>query len=369
MVIKMKNEIKYVILVLLTVSSAAAFPTGIHVGQMQEMPQFGDIIYDGYSAYVVEMVDSKTAYSYSVDFGNFPQVRCGAQPIYIEEDIYIEEEYPVTRCITTYRVVDQAPGKIIEILKSNYKGNEKQILIWAALGVDDLSLQKKCKELGVNWKELKKEIDQYQSTRVSMDLKEAAGTSWITLKVTPQGYSSVSFQVQNYGKGFFLLVERGRTLVNHNQQNQNIALGETKVMFVPVKETRSMTVRSYCINQHKGSPSSQDETTVGEIVEEELYKVISAGDILGKAASGAAQQAVWHRTDNNQVRAKSEAGMILETAADISEEFDWDEPDVIEMQNEPDIEIMPFENEPDGTQELIQLLLELRELLEEVLGR
>ncbi len=215
----------------------------------------------------------------------------------------IQEEIPVP--YYKYKVLDFAPKIIQRISTSKYDSEIKQTLIWAYEDVDTYSLYevwtKYFYRSETEWKkDIYPAVVELQKISPALDLKEAQ--SKLKVEITPQGYSKVWFSMYNpTNENVIVTVHRGRTLENLNKKNQNIALGETKTVYIPANEKRSFYMASYCINQHKGSPTESDKTIVGGYVEEKLQKVIAIAESKGVAGKTESQSAVWHITDRAEV--------------------------------------------------------------------
>jgi hypothetical protein len=246
-------------------------------------PQQGDILYSETSATLVA-IDAKTA-------------------LYL--DFNVPFEISRTACIddfckqyNDYRIAGKADDFIMRILPMNIDAEWKQVAIWQYLGVDDAMIR-------LTWiKIFDKSKDDYVAMEnwapsmspIGVNIEQAINKGLITADYTPQGYSSLQIIVEAK-ESAAVNIPIGQAFENAGGKNQNLGAAEPVEVFIPKGEEKTIALKTYCINAHKGVPSSSDSMapkgTVAENVKTEMYVQYATG----AASTGAAQSAVWKQTD------------------------------------------------------------------------
>lgn len=173
---------------------------------------------------------------------------------------------------------------------------EKQFAIWYVEGLDSISLN-------VTWRDnvgdgFEDAIEKIRgiSENQTQTLQDAVGDSRVKAEFESEGYSRIKIGLTENKRTQSILVERGFALKNHNENNQNIALGESMLIYLPYKKSKTFFVKSYCINQRRGSPGRDDELVVWKNVPENVQKVIDSNYVNGQVSNSIGQGNVWSET-------------------------------------------------------------------------
>jgi len=133
----------------------------------------------------------------------------------------------------------------------------------------------------------------------TLDLASAMSAGLVQADITVDGYRSAQIEVANNSSSpQEVMIPRGLQLINGNTNHQNLAVGEDKALQISPGETVSITVLTYCISPHRGSPSPADDFSIGGMVSDEMVKVLRLGQ-----PSDVIQEAVWRQIDNGNIPA------------------------------------------------------------------
>lgn len=251
--------------------------------------ELGDVLYTGESATLVSlgMRDGITG-ALQLDFG----VEVGTGP---------------------YKVVGRAKGALLDLLSTKESDPlTQQAVIWAAEGVDFPALKRAVFDLGADeeaWAGMVDRIIAARKTPIATTIKDAVDQGLVTISAEAHGYSSTTIKARS-SQPAVVLIDAGRVLKNANKGNQNIGVGEDKVIYLPARTDRVVTVASYCFNQERGTPSESDTFTVGGKEDTEVvYKAYKY--VWGKnAAKGGSQRAIWGTQAEKQIMTSFQQGTL-----------------------------------------------------------
>ncbi|MGA9347418.1 MAG: hypothetical protein WBW48_01260 [Anaerolineae bacterium] len=131
----------------------------------------------------------------------------------------------------------------------------------------------------------------------TLDVMSAMSAGLMQVDVTVDGYHSAQIEVTNTSNSpQEVIVPQGLQLINGNTSHQNLAIGEEKTLQISPGETVSVTVPTYCISPHRGSPSPADDFLVGGLVSDEVLKILRSGQ-----PSNFIQEAVWRQIDSENI--------------------------------------------------------------------
>jgi hypothetical protein len=224
---------------------------------------------------------------------------------------YTAEIETLTVCATTYKIAGKVDKTIAGIIDSSYDLRSKQFMIWSYLGVDIDSLrtvwEKAYGGTEEEWDAIEATLAKYANMDIGKELKEAMEEGDIKAHFKPDGYSSVTMKLTNViDEKIVIDVYIGTKLENLGGANQDLGIGETVEVYIPPGYSKTFTVRSYCLNQHKGVPSHEDKLEPSGQVETKVLKTMQNAFRMEKVATGAAQSAVWHQTDGATVYGEAE---------------------------------------------------------------
>lgn len=212
------------------------------------------------------------------------------------------------RPIAEYIIVGNVDQHILNIIdQGNLTWLEKQFMIWSYLGVDKYSLETiwtgAYGESGKDWTAIVDLLAKEAAVDIGTELRDAIDDGNIIAEFKANGYSSVTMNVMSTAlKTVVVNVYLGTVLNNIGGQNQDIGIAETVTVYLPKGYTKTFTVSSYCVNMHKGVPSSNDALEIAaEKVDSHVLGTMQKAFGMGRAATSVAQSAVWHHTDGGSV--------------------------------------------------------------------
>lgn len=218
-----------------------------------------------------------------------------------KEALYLDFNLAVTG---KYVVLDDTSQEILNIIKYAKSGKsliDTQFKLWSYLGVDEESLQvvwtKAYGRTDADWYLLKPTLNKYRAMSIGIDLTNAINNNQISSNFESNGYSSVDMYLENTKeKPIAIDILIGTKLDNGNGANQNIGLGETIVVYIPEKMSKQFTIKSYCINAHKGVPAESDNLAANGKVERHIMSPMLDAFKAGTVSAGESQQAVWKQS-------------------------------------------------------------------------
>jgi hypothetical protein len=217
----------------------------------------------------------------------------GASLVLLDSTKALFLDFGLDECeIDSYTKAGPIGDEIKEILSDDVLSLwEKQSAIWYVQGLDAISLNVTWQNnVGEGFKEAFEGIKGRSSS--VQPLQDAD----VRLEFESEGYSRVKLEILENKKTQSLLVERGFALENENKGNQNLAFGESILVYLPEGESKEFFIRSYCINAGRGVPSNRDELVMWKKVPENVQEVIDQNYITNQVASGAGQSDVWGQT-------------------------------------------------------------------------
>ncbi len=207
--------------------------------------------------------------------------------------------------ISLYRVVGQVDENIMNILKSpGDSGNalvDKQFKIWAYLGVDQEALKivwnQAYGRTNIEWNFMLPALQTYfeLSKQIRTDILNANPEIW-DINFVPNGYSSMTISAHNYARDVALNVHLGTKFENAGGTNQNLGAGEPVTVYVPSGMTKVFTLKTYCLNAHKGVPTMNDALSPVGVVPDDVKETMEQAFAAGTASTGESQSAVWQQT-------------------------------------------------------------------------
>lgn len=173
---------------------------------------------------------------------------------------------------------------------------EKQFAIWYVGGLDMLSLNVTwINNVGGGFDYAIEKIQVVAESR-TQTLQNAAGDSSVKAGFESEGYTRVKIDLSENRKTQSILIERGFALENSNRNNQNIALGESMLIYLPYGKPKTFFVRSYCINQNRGTPGRDDGLVMWKNVPGNVQEVIDSNYVKGQVGNSIGQTNVWSET-------------------------------------------------------------------------
>jgi len=207
--------------------------------------------------------------------------------------------------VSMYRHVGQADETITNILKSpGDSGNalvDKQFKIWAYLGVDQEALKivwnQAYGRTDIEWNFMLPALQTYfeLSKQIRTDILNANPEIW-DINFVPNGYSSMTISARNYARDVALNVHLGTKFENAGGTNQNLGAGEPVTVYVPSGMTKIFTIKTYCLNAHKGVPTMSDALNPVGVVPDDVKETMEQAFAAGTVSTGESQSAVWQQT-------------------------------------------------------------------------
>jgi hypothetical protein len=197
----------------------------------------------------------------------------------------------------------------------------RQFAIWAYMGVDLASMKGYWLLLGLSeeaWAEAEGWLASFAKASPAKDLMKLDPS--IEVSYEPQGYSTMVIQLTNGGiDDAYVRAEVGTILKNKNEANQNIAIGETGVVFLPTGLSKRMNLKSYCINAGKGAPTKADALIPTNETNFEVKHILASAAAPSNVGGRAyyqvhVQEAVWHVTDKTPVYSDEARALLVNDA-------------------------------------------------------
>lgn len=315
-------------------------------------PKFGDILYSPTSATLVAINEHQAFYlDFNVRYSPVhimyepESTMCAPIEVYNIIGGAGRGEY-IPTCIPypqhDYMVVGNVEIEypfIAKVLKSYYDDLWKQFIIWKYLGVEESALRtawlkaygRSTFEYDLLYKtsEMAYAKDNSQGT----DLETAVKFGYIRVDYEANGYTSVDLDVYSY-KQVIVNINLGQIFENKGGSNQDLGVAEPVTIFMPNGVSKYLNIKTYCINLHKGVPSSRDVLAAGGGVGSNVKQEITIQYVAGRTSTGAAQSAVWRETDGS---GNNYTTYELEELGVSEQELNWITSDSTDLSSDPTI--------------------------------